>query len=76
MEPQVVVWNLDARNRPELEVEISFVAEAEAAEPELLALEDLSDALMDPWFVDDVSRADTNVIHDAVPHGYAYRASA
>lgn len=80
MEAQVVVWNLDARNRPELEVEMSLVADAEAdtGVPEVLSMEDLSDALMDPWFADDVPLADALVIHDAVPHGYAqaYRASA
>lgn len=27
METQVVVWNVDARNRPELEVEIELVSE-------------------------------------------------
>ncbi len=78
MEAQVVVWNMDARNRPELEVEISLVADAEDGVPEVLSMEDLSDALMDPWFADDVPLADALVIHDAVPHGYrqAFRASA
>jgi len=67
-----VVWNLDARNRPELEVEI--VIEAEQLDDVVAHFVDGDD-----WFVDDGTPIEEMpLIHSAPPQGYsqAYRLSA
>jgi hypothetical protein len=84
MQAQVVVWNVDARYRPELEVSLEIAAdEDEQVEQIQLELDDLEDPtddeiLASPWFVDDgVPIVDElRVIHDSPPTGYAqaYRA--
>jgi hypothetical protein len=79
MEPQVVVWNLDARNRPELEVELEVeLDDVDAASPieviqlsDLLELEDddslvqLAPAFVD--FADDDPFAGGWFVDDGVP---------
>jgi hypothetical protein len=86
-----VVWNLDARNRPELEVEIVIERSAlpdRAASPngdaEWIEGEQLDDVVAhfvdgDNWFVDDGTPIEEMpLIHSAPPQGYsqAYRLSA
>lgn len=59
MDFEVVVWNLDARHRPELEVEISIVCAADAIPGEHYARrrDELEVTMLfdelDAWFVDD-----------------------
>ena len=79
----LVVWNQDARNRPELEVEIEIVLTAleipgfylarhePALEVEMLMVEDLE--LEDPWFLsdDDLVAVDDYTIHDAPSRDHA-----
>jgi hypothetical protein len=76
----VVVWNNDARNKPELEVEIELVL-ATAEVPGLMARIDETleveieavDELMDAWFLaeDDVVPLDDYTVYDTPPRGYA-----
>jgi hypothetical protein len=86
MESQVVVWNVDARNRPELEVEIELAYDATevpglhlaAYRPELEVemtlvtdVDDLFDG-HDAWFVgDDDVALDDYTVYDTPPRGYA-----
>ena len=68
MDADVVVWNLDAENRPELEVEIVLV-------------EDTVDHLVDgdSWFIDDGTPIDEMPLIQSVPPAgvsLAYRLSA
>ncbi len=68
MDVDVVVWNLDAQNRPELEVEIVLA-------------DDTVDHIVDgdSWFIDDGTPIEEMpLIHSVPPNGYssAYRLSA
>lgn len=80
----LVVWNQDARNRPELEVEIEIISTAleipgfylarhePELEVEILVVEDLED-LEDPWFLsdDELVALDDYTIYDAPPRDYS-----
>ncbi len=81
MDAQVVVWNSDARYKPELEVEVEIVATSlevpgfyyarlvPELEVELVVLGEVEDA----WFLsdDEIVALDDYAVYDAPPRGYA-----
>jgi hypothetical protein len=81
MDSQVVVWNSDARHKPELEVELELVTApldipgfylarlATELEVELIVLDQLEDA----WFLsdDEIVALDDYTVYDPPPRGYA-----
>ena len=73
MNDQVVVWNNDARYRPELEVEMELELVVHVVDDLDDALAHIDDDLAGGWFVDDGVPFvdDQQVIYDAPPPDYA-----